>query len=42
MLEEAAVLPLMMPEYFTGIRKPVKVGMACACVCMGLRAYDGP
>jgi len=23
-LEEAAVLPLMMPEYFTGIRKPVK------------------
>lgn len=25
-LEEAAVLPLMMPEYFTGIRKPVKVG----------------
>jgi katanin p60 ATPase-containing subunit A1 len=24
-LEEAAVLPLMMPEYFTGIRKPVKV-----------------
>eukprot|EP00983_Pelagomonas_calceolata_P086541 1156781-Pelagomonas_calceolata.AAC.2 len=28
-LEEAAVLPLMMPEYFTGIRKPVKV-------CIGL------
>lgn len=28
-LEEAAVLPLMMPEYFTGIRKPVKVG-GCA------------
>jgi len=28
-LEEAAVLPLMMPEYFTGIRKPVKVR---ACV----------
>lgn len=24
-LEEAAVLPLIMPEYFTGIRKPFKV-----------------
>ena len=24
MLEEAAVLPLIMPEYFTGIRKPFK------------------
>lgn len=23
-LEEAAVLPLIMPEYFTGIRKPFK------------------
>jgi len=26
-LEAASVLPLMMPEYFTGIRKPVKACM---------------
>ncbi len=24
-LEEATVLPLIMPEFFTGIRRPVKV-----------------
>ena len=25
-MEEAVVLPLYMPEYFTGIRRPWKVG----------------
>jgi hypothetical protein len=25
-LEEATVLPMIMPEFFTGIRRPVKVG----------------
>lgn len=25
MLEEATVLPMIMPEFFTGIRRPVKV-----------------
>lgn len=27
-LEEATVLPMIMPEFFTGIRRPVKVGAA--------------
>ena len=27
LLEEAVVLPLYMPEYFTGIRRPWKVGL---------------
>jgi hypothetical protein len=26
-LEEATVLPMIMPEFFTGIRRPVKVGL---------------
>lgn len=26
LLEEAVVLPLLMPDYFTGIRRPWKVG----------------
>ncbi|GFH15846.1 p60 katanin [Haematococcus lacustris] len=32
-LEEAAVLPLIMPEYFTGIRRPFKVCTSPATSC---------
>jgi hypothetical protein len=35
-LEEATVLPLIMPEFFTGIRRPVKVGKP-----MGLPVHSG-
>ena len=30
LLEEAVVLPLLMPDYFTGIRRPWKV-IVCLC-----------
>ena len=30
LLEEAVVLPLLMPDYFTGIRRPWKVIL---CIC---------
>lgn len=30
-LEEATVLPLIMPEFFTGIRRPVKVTVSYSC-----------
>jgi len=32
-LEEATVLPMIMPEFFTGIRRPVKVGGAATRAC---------
>lgn len=34
LLEEAVVLPLLMPDYFTGIRRPWKV-----IVCIQYEAY---
>ena len=41
LLEEAVVLPLWMPEYFKGIRRPWKVGVGVVscewgCGCMGV------
>lgn len=35
-LEEATVLPMIMPEFFTGIRRPVKVVLAAALLCVML------
>jgi hypothetical protein len=32
-LEEATVLPMIMPEFFTGIRRPVKVCMHACGAC---------
>ena len=38
-LEEAVVLPLWMPDYFKGIRRPWKVCVCvCVCVCVRMRA----
>ena len=35
LLEEAVVLPLWMPDYFKGIRRPWKVSRSvCVCVCV--------
>ena len=30
LLEEAVVLPMLLPDYFTGIRRPWKVGNSCS------------
>lgn len=38
MLEEATVLPMIMPEFFTGIRRPVKV--CCAGTLSGLAVAE--
>ena len=35
LLEEAVVLPLWMPDYFKGIRRPWKVHTVCVHVCVG-------
>ena len=40
LLEEAVVLPLWMPDYFKGIRRPWKVCVCvyvCVCVCARAR-----
>ena len=33
LLEEAVVLPLLMPDYFTGIRRPWKVRFVAGFFC---------
>ena len=39
LLEEAVVLPLWMPDYFKGIRRPWKVhDTVCVCVCVCVHA----
>jgi len=43
-LEEATVLPMIMPEFFTGIRRPVKVVLVAVhhCIMLGRHAIWQP